>query len=297
MSTTIERDGGEAVAPPRPTIAGQPVDLERPSARKASRALAILRALSKAVPDVQKAWARARTDYERDNFVELDRVQARMRYPARPLLDDDGKPILKDDGELTFLPSPVDAMSDADWDAAGGVFRMPQSPTVGEQAAAVLDLALELAEEHVYRLLALFTMSNADVTRHWRAGDLGAVIDDVADDILDRAYADEVLELAVACGEIVDDQFTTRIEALGDRLGNLGRLFGWTPTAKPTAEEATSTDSPSSSRPTSSTDSPAPADTDGPSTPSSTSPGSSSSSSPNGSTPTTPLAERPTDEE
>lgn len=295
MSTTLS-------APAAPTVAGEPVTLERPSARKASRALAILRAITKAIPEIQSAAAKARIDYERENFVELDRVQARMRYPARPLLDDDGKPILTEANEPVLLPSPVDAMSDADWEAAGGVFRMPQSPTAGELIAAIADLALELAEEHVYRLVALFTMSNEDVARHWKAGDLNEALDDAVDDLLDRAYADELLELAVCAGELVEDQFTRKVSDLGARLGNLRRLFGMAPpsssSSSTTTEEApsptdSSTPGPSSSTPTSSTDSPAPADTDGAPTTSSSSPGSSSSSSKNGSTPTTPSDERP----
>jgi len=316
---------GAAAATPMPiTIGEQEITLERVSARKASRALALLRALTRAMPELQSELAAFRRTYEAENIVELDRVQARMRYPGRVLVDDDGQPVLEPaelDGEPNpragqpvMIPSPVDRMTEADWQEAGGVLKLPATPDPTEIAVALFDKALEAAEDHVYRLLALFTMSNQDVTQHWRAGDLDQALQTQADHLLDEAYGDEIMTLAVACGELVDTQFVRKAKALGGRLGNLARLVGFeppatpatpssSPTTTPAQQEdqptpAPSTDGPSSSTPTSSTASPAPTP-DGPPTPSSTSPGSSPSPSPSeppetaSSTPSTPRSPTP----
>jgi hypothetical protein len=187
-----------------------------------------------------------------------------------------------------MVPSPLDRMTEADWERAGHKLRLPKAPSGAETIAAVFDRALDLAEDHVYRLLALFVMSNEDVVRYRRDGTLMEVLATRADELLDRAMADEALELAVVCGETIDEQFSAKAAELGDRLGNALKLLGLTSKTRGPREPAppaTSSDGPSPSTPTSSTDSPA-ATTDGPPTPSSTSPGTSSSSSSPDSEPT-----------
>lgn len=272
-------------------LGGTEYRLERPSGRKASRALALLRALSRAVPQVSRALEAFTAEYESRNVIALDRVQAAVRFPPSPLLDPETREPMRDPaGELVLAPSRIAHLTDEDWERAGQVYRIPRSPSWGEQAMAVLDVALEQGEEHVYRLLAVFLIPNSELKALWRgdAGALAARIDELVDDVLDDAYADEVLELAVAVGELVDGTFIAKARALGDRLGNLGRLFGLasptspaTPT--PTEAPAPSSDGPSSSTPASSTASATPT-TDGapttPSTPPTSSPSSSSAESP-----------------
>lgn len=280
------------------TIAGDTITIERPSGRKASRALAIIRALSKASPEVQRTMARFTTDYERDNVVELDRAQARIRFPPRPMIDEAGDPVRDDNGNLVMVPSIIDRMTEEDWERSSHSLRLPKSPGTAELIAAVLDVALETAEDHVYRLLALFTIPNREVKALWRGGTLHDELTARADDLLDDAYADELLELAVVCGEVVDDSFVAKAKDLGGRTGNLLRLIGLepstmsrtpTPTAASDPDAETSTDGPSSSTPPSSTDAEPP--TDGASTTPSTPPSTSSSNSQSSPTPT-PLSER-----
>lgn len=282
MSTDALTAPGRAVV----VLGSEEVRIERPSGRKASCALALLRALSKAAPGLQEEMARFRRRYEAENVIELDRAQAQLRYPPLPLLGDDGEPLRDEHGAERMLPSPLDRMSEADWEKAGHKLRLPRTPSGAETIAAVFDHALEVAEEHVYRLLALFTISNEDVARYRREGGINDRLAERADELLDKAYADEVLELAVVCGEVIDEQFRTKTRDLGDRLGNALRLLGieWKP-REPAPPAATSSDGSSSSTPTSSTDSPAPT-ADGPPTSSSSSPGTSSARSSNGSSET-----------
>lgn len=292
-SASASADAGAALTC---TIGGEPVTLERLSARKSSRALAQLRALSKKVPLVQSAIAKYTIEYERENFIEYDPVQARMAFPPQVLATADGEPIFEPPevdgnpnpkaGELMLGPSPVDLIPKEAWDAAGGKYRRPKSPSWPEVAFAVLDVALEEAEHDVYALLALFLMPNDEVKEVWKSGNWKAELDARAEELLDTAFGDEVLTLAVACSEIVDDQFVKKARSLGARLGNLGRLVGIDPaslnpttTTGPTStpEDEPSLDGPSPSTPTSSTPSDEPTDGD-PTTPS-TLPGSLSTSS------------------
>jgi len=283
------------------TLGGDEYSVERPSALKASRALALMRALSRAMPELTTELAEFRREYERANVLELDRVQARMRYPAEPLVRN-GEPLthpptLEDGspnphaGELVLLPSPVDRMSEEDWQATGGIYRVPASPGWGEVIAALFDRALELAESHVYRLLALFTIPNDTLKAYRKAGTLDEEVARRAEALLDDAYADELLELAVVVGETVDHHFRRKVRDLGgftgERMGNLLRLIGLTPTTTSSTPDppgpTTSTDGPQTSRPSSSTDSPE-STADGPPTSPSTPPSTSSSASDQSST-------------
>lgn len=277
------------------TLGNREVTLERMSARKASRAIALIRALTKAVPQLQSELAAFRRQYETENVIELDRVQARLQFPTRLLINDEGEPVFEPAevngepnpraGEPMLVPSPIDRLTEQDWAEAGGKWRRPVSPSTQEIALALLDSALELAEDHVYRLLALFLMSNADVKAEWNAGTLAEGLERRAGELLDDAYGDELLELAVVVGELVDSQFVTKARGLGERLGNLGRLVGLELPTSQSPTSSTSSETPASSTPTSST--PSPPDTaDGAPTPSSTPPGTSSSSSEDASRPT-----------
>lgn len=275
------------------TLGDRRVTIERPSALKASRALALMRALSRAMPGLQDRLGEFRREYERNNVIELDRVQAKIAYPPRPIIlqvpNDDGtfreEAALDEHGEPLMQPSPVDRLTEADWTAAGGVYRRPASPSSEEVIVALFDVALETAEEHVYKLLALFTIPNDDLKRARKDQRIDELLDETVDELLDDSYADEVLELAVVAGETVDHHFRRKTGELGDRLGNVLRLVGMGPRKAPTTSPSTSNDGPSSSRPSSSTDSPESTE-DGAPTPSSTPPSSSSSSSADSSTAT-----------
>lgn len=271
-------------------IGGERVTVERVSARKASSAFSILRGLGDAIPQIVKARAKFVREYEADNVVELDRVQARLRFPRRPLLDENSAPLYEADtlpdgspnpnaGELVLAPSPLDAMSEEDWERAGNVMRLPKSPDLYEELAAVFPVALDEAEEQVYSLLALFTMTNAEVKRARREGGLKPVLEARVEELLDDAGADELLELAVVVIEVINAQFRSKLDALGDRagnalaalgLGNRGQAPQTTPQPPQTTESngpETSSSTVSNSTPTSSTDTAAPTDGD-PTTPS-----------------------------
>jgi hypothetical protein len=234
------------------SLNGQLVIIERPSGLKASRALAIMKRVSKAFPELTKAWATFNTEYERTHYVELDRAQAMLRYGPQPLTDEHGRVIMYPDrledgtphpraGEVVLIPSRLESLTEEAWAKAEHRVRLPRSPSLGESIVGILDEVLEVAETHVYELLALFTIPNSEVKSLWKQGgdQLNRRIKEQVDDVVLDAYADELLELAVVCGEVVDANFRTKAATLGARAGNALRLFGITLPAKQTEEPPT----------------------------------------------------------
>lgn len=283
------------------TVGDEQVRLEPFSGRKAIRVIRTIERIAKGVPEILDKLAEFTRGYEAANATELDRTTARYELGPRPvqvsepILGPDEKPLrdadgqilvrtvaqLDQDGRPVMGPDPLAHMSEQDWAASGNRLRIPRSPTMGERVAAVFPTALDLAEEQVLELLALLAMSNTDLKRKSRDGSLKDYLVERADDIID-ADATELLELAVAAGEMVDEQFNNKLKALGDRVPNAARLLGLNlGSPNPTRTPAPSSSESPPTKPTSSTDSPAP--TDGESETSSTEPaGSSSSLSPTG---------------
>lgn len=282
------------------TLGGNVYTIERISSRKSSRILALMKAIMKQTDGLMVSYARFREEYERNHFDSYDPVQLRLRYPAKLLVDPDtGAPIRHPQtlengdpnpkaGEDIWAPSVADQITNAEWERSGGIYREPRSPSFIEEVANLFPLILDDAEENVYRLLGLFLMSNEEVKTAWKAGNWDAALQEKADWLLDETYGDELLELAVAVSERLDQQYVQKARRMGGRLGNLGRLAGMsnpfqaqTPAPLPTTPESRSpdesTDGRSSSTPNSSTSSQS--STDGPSTPSSTPPGTSPTNS------------------
>jgi hypothetical protein len=280
--------------------------VERPSARKASTALRLLRRVSATVKTITRELGRFEREYARDHALELDRVQARMRFPGEAVVDEAGE-LVRDAGGEPVMVSRLDAMSEADWERAGHVLRLPQFPNREERFGAVFELVTEDAEDELWRVLALFTLTNAEVADAKRGQRLDEELERRAGELLDDGDLADLLELAIVIAETVDRQFTGKASELGGRLGNLGRLLGLQgPQEAKTTEEAPDTpqtaaqepqtddeEAPppsSSSRPTSPTGSAA--NSDGPPTSPSTPTTASSSPSANGS-PTSDNAPRP----
>lgn len=264
MTAAPDPPAGGYAASNAVSIGGRDVIVERVSARKASAAFAILRAIGAAIPDLMGKVSRFRAEYAEREAVYVDRSEALYRMRDR-----------------------VAHFTEADWEAVGGRIKLTSDASLGDVIMHVFPDAIEVAEEHVYRLLALVTMSNSDVKAFRRDGSLKDKLTERADDLVDDAGLEELLELAVVAGEVIDRQLRGKTEELGDRVGNALRLVGLDPTrlapqtsptpTQTTASPATSTTTPPSSTPTSSTDSAAP--TNGAPTQPSTNPSTSSSPS------------------
>jgi hypothetical protein len=255
------------------TLGGRLLEIQRPNGVKAARALAELKGAGSAVTKVTEEWGDYVQRFERSHAVELDRAQARLRYgQPLPIITDTGEAVVYPEGhpqagEVAYAPSQLDALTEADWQSAGNVLRRPASPSMAQTIGAVLPTALEAGEDRVWTLLALFTLENTAVALARKTGTLDKVLEDRVEELLGDAFADELLELAVAVGETIDYYVRGKVEDLGERVGNALRLVGigsrtpqpqTVPSSPPQEEEATtepSTSSSSSSRPTSPTDS------------------------------------------
>jgi hypothetical protein len=277
-------------------LAGRTVTIEPPSGRKASRAFALIRAIGREAPELITAWGEFETTYQAEHYVEIDRANAELRYGPEPLVRE-GELVVYPDGhakagEPIMLPGALESMTEEAWRAVDNKLRLPERPGLEAKLANIIRHdAIERAEENVYRLVALFAMPNADVKRYRQDGSFNERLEDLVNELLDDADLIDLLELAVVAGEVIDEQFRTKAEKLGGRMGNALRVLGLEPRtlAPQTAPEAPQT-APSAATPT--PDSPA-TSTDTPSSSSSTSSGDGETASDGMPTPSsTPTGER-----
>ena len=254
------------------TIGGDDVRIERFQWAKAVRIITLIGVIQKTVPEIQSEIAAFRRQYAEENVIVLDRAQARMRFGPMPLYDANDEPVVRD-GEVVMMPSRLDQLSEADWEKSGNTLKLRQTPEAGEIIAAIFPTVMEKAELPVKRLLALVTMTNDDVARYAASGEIQERIDDVAKDRLSKAYLEEIMELAVVVGEMIEGQVMAKARELGGRLGNLRRLFGMetTPSGSSPATSTTSSEPPeqpsSSSSSDSESSSPGPTPTESPDSP------------------------------
>ena len=237
-------------------IGGKTVTLQRFTLAKAMRVITLLSVIQKAVPELNKAMAEFRREYGENNVIALDRVQAKMRYGPQPVLGEDGEAMFKD-GVLVTIPSPIDRMTEEDWQRADQTLKLRQAPNTAELAAAIFPLAFEHAEQPVMRLLALVAMPNDDVERYVASGEIWDRVDDLARDVIGKAYLEDIMELAVASAETIEGQVMQKAKGLGDRMGKLRSLFGMQATTTPSpTESVTLSEPPESEKPESVSGSP-----------------------------------------
>jgi hypothetical protein len=259
------------------TLGGEERQVNGFSGRKALRAGKLTKEIMRQAPHLSTVWREAAETAERHATQTLSRAEA-----------------------TTFLgPERAAAITEEAWAASNHSYEIvrPYDP-MGQQIAAVFPEAFDHAEGAVLQLLALIIVGDRELKEtalHGAAegGQGGAdavttLLDRLGEDLLDNP-ADELLELAVVAGEVLEDQFYTRVRNLGSRLGKLRNLFGGITEPEPAIEaEPEEEESPSSdgrsettedllSKEESSTPSPAP--TDGDPMSSSIPPGPSSASS------------------
>lgn len=273
--------------------------IEKPSFRKVSRVLAMLRELSNEAAGLQQELSDYIAEYSRTRVQELDRVQAKMMV-SRPLLtDDDGELILHPEtGEPQVVPSPLDLLTEEDWQAAGNVWRRPASPTTEEIITAMFGAVWDVAESRIQKIVAAVTLSNVETSSAWR-GNYDEAISARAEE-LSELHADEWLDLAVTAAEVIlEFVVDSRDNGMGERVGKLRSKWQARKSEEPTPAPSPESESGHpSSTPTSSTDSPSP--TDGHPTPDSISPSTSDAPSSNASPemkPSEPASEPPSSTE
>jgi hypothetical protein len=258
-------------------VGAREVVLQPFSLRKGLRVLHTLRWISQSVPGILKEWGEFTRSYEAEHVTEIDRAFARVEYAPRPLMDEEplldgegraitdqlGQALVRRtprlvDGVPVMGPDPLGHLTEEDWQANGNRLRIPRSPSVEERVAAIFPMALEVAEEQTLALLALLSMTNEEYDAAAK-GDVKKAIQERTNELLSAPMYD-MLELAIAAGEMVEQEFIGRAKReLADRLPNALRLFGMNPSSR--SETQTTSPTPvSPTSPTSSTDSPSPTD-------------------------------------
>lgn len=244
------------------TIGGEPRTLGDFSAYKAFKAMETVAAVEEVWRAVLSASADYKRAYEAENYVELDRTAARRHFRPMPLWEtihnEDGttveRPATLEDGTPIVSPDPLGHLSEADWEATDQKLRLPDSPSEQLMTAHMIPVAFKLGRDQVLRLLAIATVSNADIER-WDADGPEAVdqeLDKAAHDLLHRCKADELLQLAAATLEHFKAQVAGPFEALVEAVQTTFRKpeqeeqKGGTPPAMTLESEASTDGSPDS---------------------------------------------------
>lgn len=270
-------------------VGGQDITIERFTLTKGMRVITLLQLIQKLVPQISREIAEFKREYSQTNIIELDRVQAKMRYGPTPVVNEAGDVQLDEHGGVLTIASPIDRMSEEDWERSGQTLKLRQAPSNEELMLAIFPLIYEHAQAPLVRLLALVAMPNADVERYAAvSGDkLWEEVDAFAARVIGPAYLEEIMELAVTAAEQVEGQVMTKAKGLGERAGKLAGLLGIKTKTTATMSETSPTSNESPEQPSSPSASDSHASSTGPLTSSSTSPGTPSTPSETSSNPST----------
>jgi len=223
---------------PDVTINGKTVVIERFTLAKATRVITLLKLIQKQMPDITDEWATFRREYAEKYSVNLDRLNAIARFGD----------------SLEHIP-------DSEWERAGNMLPVPALPSTAETFFHMAPMVYEGAEEVVLRLLGLLAMSNDTVNRYARSGDIWERVDEFVDETIRPAELDEILELITVAAEVIDGQVFQKVQQMGERAGNVARLFGIRSTKQTQQAQGTSSEQPE--QPSSPTSERSQSDTDG----------------------------------
>jgi len=218
--------------------------------------------VGRAYPKLATKVAEFEQSYIAENMLRLSRPEAELRFGVEA-------------AEIT----------DEAWQSADGELALKQMPSPMERLAHIWPELLEAAEEPLFDLIAVVSLSNEDLAKADDADGVEGTVEERRRLLLHDAEFEQLIELALAGYEVARGQFGPLVQRLTPLLGMLGMTMGAPePTESSTSpeSEAPTESSPDSSdsetRQPSSTDSQPP--TDGlDEKPSTTSPGPPSDSS------------------
>lgn len=188
---------------PEIQISGRTVTIERFTLAKAMRVITLLQLIQKLVPEVSRAWAEYRKEYAESYATEVPRIRAMAQFGAS-----------------------LEHITEQDWERAGQTLPVPGVPSQPEIFFQMAPLVYEKAEAVMLRLLGLIAMENELVNRYVAKGDIWERVDELVDDMIRPAALDEIMELGLVAAEVIDGQVLQKARTVGDRAGNVARLFG-----------------------------------------------------------------------
>jgi hypothetical protein len=236
-------------------IGGEKRTVSRLNVRKALAAMGLLKQISKSSDEIAKEWRAYTVAYARENVEEVPRALAHLRWPPTPLVVDDQVQYEADGKTPIMVPSALDKITDQDWEKSGNVIRLPAQPSIQETIAFLFPLALDLAEEKVLELMALFLVGNDKINEWHRAGNLWSNLHEKGQELAYEAGPEELIELSAVVGEVIDGQVLQKARDTGDRLGKTLRMVGLGGLMnRQNGSQTTQPDTPTSSSSTSSTE-------------------------------------------
>jgi len=205
--------------------------------------------IGKEAPEIIQRWGKFVAEYERDHQLVLDRASARRQLGPQPIYepvtgpdgevvrDNDGYPILEpkrdEHGEFVFGPDRLRFISDQDWEGSGHEIRLPQPPPDELVMAAVFPFAFEVAKDHILDLAALVITPDSQLEE--REGQLDKLIKEQRKFLDHRTKPGEVLKLAVATKEALQEEF----RAHRAELGKLREGWSWVRGSENETEQTT----------------------------------------------------------
>lgn len=193
------------------------------SGYKVVRAGRIVKAITQKYPSIVADMAKFERDFETQNTVRITRAMSKLpKFQALGLTN-------RDFEKVDFV-------------------EYPQSPSQWQIVASVFPAIMDIAESEIAVLLALVLAPNSELAEKDDDGAIDEYLHAEGRKLLFEADADQVWDVAVAVGEILNEQFAQK---LGDS-GNLIALFSGNVTPGGANQESKKTS------PESSTDSPEP---------------------------------------
>jgi hypothetical protein len=233
------------------TIGGDERTVPALNGVRALEALRLVQEIMQLAPELMRKRAAFVKKYGEDNAETLTRGQAKVRFPPIPVYRD-GELDRGPDGRPLTMESPIDRMSEHDWQSMGNVLVIPGKPSDIEVGLVMIQDVMQKALDPFTRLLGLLMARNDDVLTHMLdAGDLDDWLKVQGRDILHKADLDELIELVVVAIEVSNNKVQRKLTTLGERVGNVLSVFGLRGrlgTREPSTVTSTdSTDSPSTS--------------------------------------------------
>lgn len=214
-------------------VGGQTYTIGRFRGGKATLLMREIARAARTYPDLAGAQAEFEKAYVEEHKLTLSRPEAEIEF------GDDAREI-----------------SDEAWEATGNVYPLRRMPSRSDRLLAILPELLDVAEEHVFRILAIVAATNAELRDADEEDGLEAFLASLERDLKYEGEIEELVELARVGYAIGRRHF----EPLEDLAGNLDALLGLGLTGPRRAAPDPSPSSPASSEtsPSSSTASPPP---------------------------------------
>lgn len=227
------------------TIGGESRTIHEFSAYKALVAGDLIASGEAAYRKVLREVAQFKRGFEGENYVEMDRAEARYEFRPRVLSkrdvthQEDGstvetaEPMLVD-GRPVIGVDPLGHLTEDDWQHSGQKLRIHNSPERALEIAAMVPIALREARDLTFRLVALVLTTNDELERWDTAGEnIEQKLDAEAKRLSHRATLAEIVSLSGAVIRTMRDQL---VGPFGDARREWAETFAKTEDDRPPAE-------------------------------------------------------------